>query len=260
MKNTIISKSKTQLLFAILFVLLNSIAIQSSAQYVEEENKPQIIEWEPGYIVLKGRLDTLKGYLNIKTTTSDYIKKVWFRKDKDSRKGMIKIGGAAGEDMSVLIYWGIAKHRYKYIESKDVTFSPKQFQSQLDMKGWVEILEENNFVTIFKGFAIDVSYNSGMMMPTGGPGGGMMMTGGGFQKNYIPMYYLKKADHSSILILAPSSLFKGDKINDENKNYFIGFISDDTALADKLKNTKLLFGDIERYVREYNEWAKNSSK
>lgn len=219
-------------------------------------------DWQPGYIVLKKSKDTLNGYLNIKKLTygdSTYdIKKVWFRYNKDLKEGTLKFGGAYQED--TLRYFGFEGKRFKFINYIDESFPAKWFQTKNRLTGWVQIIEDGK-ITLSKGFSIAENYNGSTIVPTGG--GGTMMVGGGSSRNVLPMYCIKEGDAPTVLIAAPSiSFFKKKgymeyELDEKNKQHFINCINDNFELAEKLSNKKLLFGDIEDIVKEYNQWAKN---
>lgn len=220
-------------------------------------------EWQQGYVVFRKHLDTLKGYLNIKVATTEDIKKIWFRKDKEVRKGTLKIGGDFNMPPDTLIYFGTANKNYKYVDYTDNTIPTKRFfQSKNSIAGWMEVIE-NGAIDIMKGFSVNIYSTGGAMVPAGGGGG--MMTGGS-SKTVTPMYYLKKANSPAVLIAAPSiSIFRADyymsyKIDGRNKDHFINVISDYSELAEKIKNKDLQFKEIESIVREYNQWVINNNK
>lgn len=219
-------------------------------------------DWLPGCVVFKRSTDTLVGYLKMKSTPFGCIEKVWFRKNKEVKKGTIKIGGIFFARQDTLQYFEVANTRYKYINITDETMPAKRFfQSQSSLTGWVEIIEKGSII-LCKGYSVSESYNGGMMAPTSG--GGMMMTGGGSSKRYTPMYYLKKRSGPMALIASPTiGILDSDimlyKIDERNKDHFVDFISNYPELAERVKNKELLFGEIEKIVSEYNNWAKSDN-
>jgi hypothetical protein len=67
------------------------------------------------------------------------------------------------------------------------------------------------------------------------------------------------------LIVGYSALLDPDelqffRINERNRDYFISIIADNVELAERIRDQDLRFLDIQSYVHEYNEWAKNQKK
>lgn len=50
------------------------------------------------------------------------------------------------------------------------------------------------------------------------------------------------------------------ELDEKNKEHFINCINDNTQLAKKLSNQKILFGDIEIIIRQYNQWRKSKNE
>ena len=163
-----------------------------------------------------------------------------------------------------LRYFSVANKHYRYFNYTDDSIPTKRLlQSKNSLTGWVELIEEGP-INISKGFAERISYNGGGMMPVAG--GGMAPMGGGTSVTYTPIYCLKKGNEPTVLIAASSySIFRGDNISsyevdDRNKKHFVHYISAYSELSKKVENKKLLFGEIEQIVSEYNNWAKSNNK
>lgn len=219
--------------------------------------------WKLGYVVLKDESDTLKGYLKINESDFGHVEGVWFRKNKDVKKGTLKIGGNY-EPKSTFRFFGFDDKRYKYFNFTDDSIPTERFiERKNSLSGWVEIIADGP-INICKGFSVK-ERNYGVMVPLAGAAAGTMMTGGA-DNIYIPMYCLKKGKTPTALIAAPAiSYFKGSDImkyllDDRNKDHLIHYLSDYFLLAQKIKNSRVLFGDIEGFITEYNTWAKENSK
>ncbi len=144
-----------KLFFIVVVLLLSNVNAPISAQDNSDE-------WQKGYIILKNRKDTVRGYLNIKAKSFGFIEQILFRENKDIGKGTLKIptpmplyGYPIYKD--TLAYFGITNKRYKYISYIDKAFPKRQFllyniQPTTKLTEWMEIIEEGQ-INIYRGFS-----------------------------------------------------------------------------------------------------------
>jgi hypothetical protein len=133
----------------------------------------------------------------------------------------------------------------------------KIIQQRNSLSGWVELIEEGT-INISLGFSTNAG-SGPVMMNTTGNSTPMMV--GGTGSSYTPMFCLKKGNNPLALIAGYSISFnKNDlsnfKVDERNRDYFIGIIADDFELTSRLMGGDLRFLDIQSYIHEYNEWAK----
>ena len=241
-----------QFLSVIVFVLLCFFSKQSISQ---DDN------WKIGRVMFKKKSDTLNGFLKVQQFASGNVKKVWFRENKDVKKGTLKIGGISYLKKDTLLYFDFGNNRYKYIDYEDESFPTKRFTLKNALIGWVEIITEGA-IDVYKGFAVYERVDIGFpAVLTDGSALGIGTSGG---TTTIPTYCLKRDFAPMILIAAPPIVvFEKNymlyEVDDKNKAHFISYIDAYTELAEKIQKMKLTFGDIENIVREYNEWAKNNN-
>lgn len=209
--------------------------------------------WKKGCIVLKDQKDTLEGYVSIQTTVEGMVQKVWFCTDPETNKNSFWIT-ADDKNMDTLRYFNLESKKFKYFNFTDKSIPKKPLQHKRQLTGWVEIIEYGA-INISKGFS--VSYSETPAIGTNG------MSIGNAYKVYTPMYCLKKGTLPTVLIAAPPiSMFRGKvfpdyEVDEQNKNHFIEYLSDNSEIVEKVKAKKeLLFREIEIYVREYNAAAK----
>ena len=233
---------------AILFLSPLNAQVEEVKQIDEKET-----EWQPGYVVLKKHTDTLKGYLNIITTDLGYIKKVFFRKDKMEKKRILKFGDKMPLPKDTLRFFGIEEKRYYYLNQIDDSIPATSIlQERNNMQDWVQLLEKGT-ITISFGFSV---IKQQPLSPSD-----TIAISNGVNTIYKPLYCLKKADNPVLLITGYSnSLLHGNdlstyKVDDRNKKQVIQLIGDDKELVEKIKKEKLLFMNVEKYVKEYNSWA-----
>jgi hypothetical protein len=199
-------------------------------------------KWHKGYIVLKNKPDTIKGYLQIKLSRFGLVNKVKFRMDPEKRKGTLVVGlnNFNNTSTDTIKYFGADSRNYKYLNYGDFLIQIKKNS----ITGWVEIIESGK-IDISKGFHI-----------------GMRGNGTSAQDTYTPAYYLNKKNSVAIIIAAPTIElingydFMSYEIDNKNKEHFISYLSDDPYISEKVSGKQLLFRDIETSVKEYNARAK----
>jgi hypothetical protein len=215
---------------------------------LNEKLKPSTA-WEKGYLVFKGQKDTIKGFTSIQTTEFGYLHSIWFCTDTMNNKNSFSIS-TEKVDMDTVRFLGFEKRNFKYFNYTDKTV-PKSIRGNVFLVGWVEIIEKGA-INISLGFS-----TREYLSPTfkiNNPQNPMV-------KTFTPMYCLKKGSLPTILIATSTitdfnTAFTSYKVNDEYKQHFISYLSDDTELVEKIRTKELLFSDIEVYVKEYNKRVK----
>ncbi|MBA3706735.1 MAG: hypothetical protein H0W84_12790, partial [Bacteroidetes bacterium] len=96
-------------------------------------------------------------------------------------------------------------------------------------------------------------------------GGGATIRGGGkIEEIVVPIYCLKKGDAPTILIVNWPVRHGGAdymkyQIGKEQIAYLITLINDYKELVKLVEPKQVLeFGEVEKVVKKYNEWAKNN--
>ncbi|MDF2435814.1 MAG: hypothetical protein K0Q95_190 [Bacteroidota bacterium] len=227
-----------------------SVHISLFAQIGVNELLNQSSSWEKGYIFLKGRKDTLTGFVSIQTTKCGYLDKIRFCTDTMNNSGGF-MTTCDKPDMDTLRFFGFGERKFKYFNFTDKTV-PKTIKGKVFLVGWVEILE-TAAVNISVGFSVrqflspllNISHASNSMV-----------------KTFTPMYCLKKGALPTILISSPpisdfNNNYPEYKVHEDYKQHLISYLSDRPAIAEKIKAKEpLLFKDVEMFVHEYNEMAK----
>lgn len=220
--------------------------------------------WKPSKVVMHENTDTMAGFLKIDTTSAGYISRVSFRTIQDRERGTLK-AGTKDTPKNAITFFSIGNKRYKYMYYEDPAPTKKKLTNKFD--GWIEIIKEGS-ITAYRGIFAGKGAIPGPIVPIvgGGIGVAAVIVVSGGKDGYTPVYVLQKRNYDQVLIAAPSlSFFKGKdymkyKIDDGSKSHFISFIQEDSVLAAKVQSDDLLFGDIENYISEYNEWAKSNGK
>lgn len=233
------------------FVCFCNSRLFSQLSYDLNESTP----WKKGSIVLKNQKDTLEGFVSIQTTVEGMVQKVWFCTDPETNKNSFWIT-ADDKNMDTLRYFSLESQKFKYFNFTDKSVQKKPLQHKKQLIGWVEIIEYGT-INISKGFSVSLSET--FVMGANGSAG----MGGSTYKVFTPMYCLKKGTLPTFLIAAPPiSALRGKdysnyEVDEQNKNHFIEYLSDNSELTGKIKAKKeLLFHEIETYVKEYNAAAR----
>ncbi|MBA3706019.1 MAG: hypothetical protein H0W84_09010, partial [Bacteroidetes bacterium] len=124
--------------------------------------------WQPGYIVFKNSTDTLFGYTGVTETIDKKITKVWFRKDKNIKKGTLKFSEESFLSKDTLRFFTSGVKKFKYINYTDKNLSKKQHDYEKSVKGWVEMIDVGA-INLCLGFS-SAGYRGGssIMMPAAG--------------------------------------------------------------------------------------------
>ena len=200
-------------------------------------------------------------------TEHGVISQVIFRKGENSRKGQLKTGTKHYPKLTIK-YFELGETKFQYINFSDILFPVSQTSNYYN--GWMQIVQQG-MVTLYKGIYSSTKYVDSKVQKYTTPGLiGIAVAIAAPEKLdtkkvnvWTSMWFLKKEGTPTILIAAPDNPEWEPTeymLSEENKSHFISFIQSDSALALKIKNTPLLFTDIEKYVSEYNEWAKNQKK
>jgi hypothetical protein len=224
-------------------------------------------DWEPGYIIFNGQTDTLKGYIHIKRSNIGYLKNVKFRKTMESKKEMINFSNYPKDTLS---FFGTTHKNYKFVNFMDKTLWVQPVNS---IEGWVEVISKGA-INICKGFSItrktfQYGYPSGPLIQgsSNGPttqGSFNSPTMQGSRKVYTPVYILNKDYTTSIIIAGTEvTIFNGNDISRYHidhsyKNHLATILEDNPELKAKIRVDNLLFGDVEKIILEYNQWAKQA--
>lgn len=229
-----------------LLIAHNSIR-QSDSAIADSTMKAK--SWQRGYIVYKKSKDTLFGYTKIQTTRFNEPVKVWFRKDKEVKKGTLEFNGYPLPTSDTLHFFSYLNKKYKYMNYKDeASNTKKMFKTYI--WGWAEILEQQGEIKLSRGFC-NVRFSIGQY------GGGRTGT---------PCVCLKKNDEPTLLLddeipFVPGlEQFLANGLSKKDQARLIEYISNYPELTMKWKDSVIKFGDVQKIVREYNQWAKNNNK